>query len=262
MSKFSPEDIKQINFSLNTIEYHYDYRHLIYHKVIHNIKDNKDYIKIYYVVYYPHNPSGDQGGISAIDSGSPQPIIIKKFTINDLLVKKNNADEYGNEYNENEEEKEEENVNEEEIEMYNNGYYVSNHNAIEFDLMTNEIWALYEFECESNENLDYFQLNCDSFGNIDKKTIYGGSYKYEIILNGHSIKFSNPDFKYSVKDDKIILEGFVDGNEENYDEKKFIELAKKYNREWYIDEKSFEDKMKYWAELRLNEFIPPTMKLA
>ena len=88
MSKFSPKDIKQINFSLNTIEYHYDYRHLIYHKVIHNIKDNKDYIKIYYVVYYPHNPSGDQGGISAIDSGSPQPIIIKKFTINDLLVKK------------------------------------------------------------------------------------------------------------------------------------------------------------------------------
>ena len=88
LSKFSPEDIKQINFSLNTIEYHYDYRHLIYHKVIHNIKDNKDYIKIYYVVYYPHNPSGDQGGISAIDSGSPQPIIIKKFTINDLLVKK------------------------------------------------------------------------------------------------------------------------------------------------------------------------------
>ncbi len=81
-------------------------------------------------------------------------------------------------------------------------------------------------------------------------------------MNSHSIKFSNPDFKYSVKDDKIILEGFVDGNEENYDEKKFIELAKKYNREWYIDEKSFEDKMKYWAELRLNEFIPPTMKLA
>ena len=86
MSKFSPEEIKQINFSLNTIEYYYDSRHLIYQKVIHNIKDNKDYIKIYYLVFYPHNPSGDSGGISSNDSG-PQPIIIKRFTINNLLVK-------------------------------------------------------------------------------------------------------------------------------------------------------------------------------
>ena len=45
LSKFSSKEIKQINFSLNTIEYHYEFRHLIYHKVIHNIKDNKDYIK-------------------------------------------------------------------------------------------------------------------------------------------------------------------------------------------------------------------------
>jgi len=57
------------------------------------------------------------------------------------------------------------------------------------------------------------------------------------------------------------LEGFVDGNEDNFDEKKFAELAKKYKREWYIDEKSLEDKIKYWAELRYNESIPEKMKL-
>ena len=85
LSIFSPDEIKQINFSLNTIEYDYQFRHLIYHKVIHNIKDNKDYIKIYYVVFYPHASCSCSG--SSPGSG-PQPIIIKRFTINNLLVKK------------------------------------------------------------------------------------------------------------------------------------------------------------------------------
>ena len=255
LSKFSLEEIKQINFSLNTIEYYYDSRHLIYQKVIHNIKDNKDYIKVYYLVFYPHNPSGDSGGISSNDSG-PQPIIIKRFTINNLLVKNEKKYNYGENDNE-----EEENEKEEENEMYNDGYYVSNNNEIGFSIIPDKIWALYEFECESNENLDYFQLYCGSFGDIDKKIIYGGSYKYEIILNGHTIKFLNQDFKYSVKDDKIILEGYIDGNKDNFDEKKFVELAKKYNEEGYLEEKSMENKIKYWAELRLNEFIPEKMKL-
>ena len=145
--------------------------------------------------------------------------------------------------------------------MFDDGYYLSGHNKMGFYITTRDILSIYEFECESNENLDHFQLKCDSFGDIDEKTIYGGSYKYEIILNGHSIKFSNPDFKYSVKNGKIILEGFADGNEDNFDEKKYAELAKKYNRERYIDEESQKYKMKYWAELRLLESIPEKMKL-
>ena len=269
LSIFSPEEIKQINFSLNTIEYDYDFRHLIYQKVIHNIKNNKDYIKVYYIVFYPHDPSGSSGGSSS-PYNSPQPIIIKRFTINNLLVKKEKKykDDYGygdqdeeNNEDENVGEDEADEANEEGIEMYDNGYYLSDENKIGFYVMTNEIFAIYEFECESNEKLDYFQLNCNSFGGVDKNTIYGSSYKYEIILNGHSIKFSNPDFKYSAKNGKIILEGFIDGNEDNFDEKKFAELAKKYKREWYIDEESPKYKMKYWAILRLNEFIPEKMKL-
>ena len=87
MSKFSPEEIKQINFSLNTIEFHYAFRNLIYQKVIHNIKDNQDYIKIYYVVFFPHNPGNYSWGYREPDTSS-QPIIIKRFSINNLLVKK------------------------------------------------------------------------------------------------------------------------------------------------------------------------------
>ena len=134
LSKFNAEEIKQINNSLNKIKYEYDSRHLIYQKVIHNIKDKKDYIKAYFIVFYPHtDSSGSYGGPSTCE----QPIIVKKFTINNLLVKnqkecRESILEYENVENEeenlNEEEnKSEEKPNDEEIEMYENGDYVSDH---------------------------------------------------------------------------------------------------------------------------------------
>ena len=270
LSKFSPEEIKQINFSLNTIEYYYDQRHLIYHKVIHNIKDKKDYIKIYYVVFYPHIPSDDRINTEDSPCTSQEPIIINRFTINNLLINKKkeyvNEDGPDEEKGENEEngEAEENEENEEGIEMDEGGYYISEPDKIGFYLRDREIWALYEFECESNENLDYFQLQCNNFGNV-VNVIYGSSYKYEIILNGHSIKFSNPDLEYSVENGKIILEGYIDGNKDNFDEKKLVELAKKYDKESYINEdyKNYcvDGKLYFWAELRLKEFLPEKMKL-
>ena len=255
LSKFSPEEIKQINFSLNTIEYYYGQRHLIYQKVIHNIKDKKDYIKIYYIVFNPHIPSGDWAAAYCSPCTAQEPIIIKRFTINNVLVEKEKE-------NVNEDEPNEE--NKEGIEIHG-GYYISEPDKIDFYVWDQEIWALYEFDCESNENLDYLQLQCNTFGNVDEYTIYGSSYKYEIILNGHSIKFSNPDLEYTVENDKIILEGYIDGNKDNFDEKKLVELAKKYDKEWYIEEywknKSLEDKIKFWAKLRLNESLPEKMQL-
>ena len=267
LCNFSDEEIKQINFSLNTIEYKYDFRYLIYHKVIHNIKNNKDYIKIYYVEFYPHNPNrGASYGIP-LDT-SPQPIIIKKLKINNLLVKKEKKVKEKDKFSiekgeENVSEDEPDEANEEGIEMFGDGYeyYVSGHNKMGFYLTTTNIWSIYEFECESNENLDYFQLICNSFGHIDENVIYGSSYKYEIILNGHNIKFSNPDFKYSIKNDKIILEGFVDGNKDNFDEKKYNELAEKENLKRYYNEQPQDRKIKFWAKLRLKEFLPEKMKL-
>ena len=68
--------------------------------------------------------------------------------------------------------------------------------------------------------MNYFQFNCNQLGGVDKNVIYGASYKYEIILNGHSIKFSNPDLEYSVENGKIILEGYIDGNKDITDEER------------------------------------------
>lgn len=146
--------------------------------------------------------------------------------------------------------------------MYDDGYYISSDNLIGFYIMFRGIWGLYEFDCESNEKLDYFQLNCNNLGEVDLNIIYGASYKYEIILNGHKIQFANENIKYSVKNGKIVLEGFIDGNKENFDEEKYAQLAEKYNREDFLDEEEEDRKMEYWAKLRLNQFLPEKMKLA
>lgn len=52
LSLFSDEEIEQINFSFNQMELG-ERENLIYHKVIHNIKNAKDYIKYYAVVFRP-----------------------------------------------------------------------------------------------------------------------------------------------------------------------------------------------------------------
>ena len=271
LSKFTPDEINQINESLNKIEYHYSFRHLIYQKVIHNIKDKKDYIKAYFIVFYPH-----QSGSCIGDGSSPiknkQPILVKRFTINNLLVKKEkkfkgyydeNEDEGDNNDEESvSEEEPNEEINEEDIDMFENGYYLSSHKYMEFYLMFAGVWGFYEFDCVSNDKLNYFQFNCNQLGGVDKNVIYGASYKYEIILNGHKIKFPNENIKYTVNNGKIVLQGFINGNKDNFDEKKYAQLAHKYGREWYLEESYGNDKIQNWAELRLNQFLPQKMELA
>ena len=132
-----------------------------------------------------------------------EPIIIKEFKINNKLLKN----------------KEEDNASENSYEKY--CYYTSDENHIRFRLQFKETFSVCESTCESNEKVDYFKLNFCSF--ITLFFELGSTYYYEIILNGNSIKFSNENFKYQIIDDKIIFEGFLD----EYDEKKYIELAKK-----------------------------------
>lgn len=135
LSNFSKEEINQINISLNTIEYHYGFRHLIYQKVVHNIKeDNRDYIKIYDIVFYPH-PS-DSCSQCLFPSEQTQAVIIKRFKINNLLVPKKKKSDEDDNYDENFEESEfEVDLNKEGYKLYDKGYYISGHNILEFKTM-------------------------------------------------------------------------------------------------------------------------------
>ena len=239
LSNFSSEEINKINNTLNNMDIHYQMRNLIYQKVLHNIKDYKNYTKIYDIVFYP-----DALGRNSTSSPyrGAQPIIVKKFKINNLLVRKEkkyqdyeDEDEEPQEEEESIDEPEPEEEIEEGLELFDNGYYISGYNVIGFYQLFAGAFGVYEFDCVSNERLDYFTLNCFSpnFGNIDYNIIYEASYKYEIILNGNKIDFPHKDFKYRIINDKILLEGTIDGNEENFNEEKYKELCKKHDKEYW-----------------------------
>ena len=155
----------------------------------------------------------------------------------------------------------EEDPEENEYEPFENGYYVSGHNILGFHYNFSGSFALFEFDCVSNERLDYLPFDCNYIGQIDENVVYGASYKYEVILNGHTVKFSNENLDYSVKNGRIIIQGMIDGNKENYNQKKFEDLVKKHGFSWYLQKQYEEYRMKYWAQLRLKEFIPEKMKL-
>ena len=240
LSVFSEEEIKLINFSLNEKTIGPKIDNLIFHKAIHRIRNNKDYIKIYYVVFCPFPSEGKTG---CGDGDAEQPIIIKKFKINNILL--NNTAEEEGEGNENSDKNKG---------IY--GTYYSNENSKSFNCTFSENFGLYELDCESNSNLNYFILNCGDL--IDYfKFGYLSSFRYEIELNGHSIKFSNENFKYEVKNDKIVFQGYL----EKYNEEKFIELGKKTDENFDINEIDKEDRDYEWKSMRTKDLTPFSMRL-
>ena len=252
LSIFSGDEIKQINKSLNMFKYGYYSTSLVYQKVIHDIKDKKDSIKIYDIVF---NHRLGSPHVAKLFSKSKQPIIIKQFKINNVVIEKKEYDE-----NEDDSQQEEEEEEEEEQEGIK-GYYCSEKKLMKYKYSFTDNFALFEFDCESNENLDYFRINCDYIGEIGEIKLYGSSFRYEINLNGNKVTFPKKDFNKFEKDGKIILEGMLDGNRENLNKEKFTELAELYN----LESKECGDDERYdlinWNEMIYKDSIPETMKL-
>ena len=252
LSNFTSEEIKQINTVLNTMPINFNSKNLIYQKAIHNIKNNKDSIKIYNIIFYP-NCWGDDPELKDESDDyreQSQPIIVKTFKINNKLVKNKSLKDNGKE------EISENGDNEKNGSIY--GYYYSNNKKLSFYYDFTGTFGLYEFDCESNEDVNNFQLNCNSLLELNQFINYQSFFKYEIILNGNNnIEFSNKDFKYKIKNDKINFEGFLD----NYNEQKYIELEKKDYEIFDINEVPMEKRQQNWKELKEKELIPETMKL-
>ena len=245
LSKFTRDEIAQINNSLNTMEFHHNFVNLIYQKVIHNIKDNKNYTTVYDIVFFPHD------GLTQINSclsEYDEPLIVKQFKINNIIVKK-------------EKKKLDESFKEDDENEVFDGYFVSDKKHLGFYYCFKADFGLFEFDCESNDEVDYFRLNCNNLGDISDHLAYGSSYKYEIILNGNKINFMDEDFKYKIENDKIILKGIIDGSKDNFNKNIFAELAKKYNNERILQSDEEEFILHHWAEMRLKQFVPEKMKL-
>ena len=246
LSKFTRDEIAQINNSLNTMEIHHNFYNLIYQKVIHNIKDNKNYTTVYDIVFFPHD--GLTQTNSSLFFEFDEPLIVKQFKINNIIVKK-------------EKKKLDESFKEDDENEVFDGYYVSDKKHLGFYYCFKADFGLFEFDCESNDEVDYFRLNCNNLGDITDHLAYGSSYKYEIILNGNKINFMDEDFKYKIENDKIILKGIIDGSKDNFNKNIFTELAKKYNNERDLQSDEEEFILNLWAEMRLKQFVPEKMKL-
>jgi len=222
---------------------------LIYHKIIHNIKNKKDYIKMYYIVFFPHLGRSCHDA-SEDDYDEELPIIIKKFTINNKLVKnkEHNSENYDDENNSED--------NDEEV----YGDYISNNRNLKFNYQYSGIFQIFELDCESNENLKDFQLDCSSFV-TPLSFKYKSSFKYEIILNGNSVTFSNKYFQYKIINDKIIIKGYLDACEDNYNIQKYLEMAKRSKHKNYYMKISKEEWPEKYMSLRKEELIPDKMNL-
>ena len=252
LSKFSADEINQINTSLNLIKYHRG-KNLVYTKVIHRFEEF-DKILIYNIIVYPLNTDsfGDYGSFLFINQ--PQSIVINQLKINNVVVEKTKKEVFEeNHIFPNEEDNGEPNEDEGKIVK---GYYCSKEEYMGQGFAFKGTIALFEFDCYGvyfyNQN---YQINCYSFGCFRFEPIYGASFRYELILN-EKVKFPHRDFNLMAKDGKIILEGMIDGNKDNFNQEKFEELAKLYDRNSYINEKDEEDKMQYWMELKLMDTIP------
>ena len=237
---FSDKDIELINFTLNLRKWKFGCDNFIYLKTIHNIKNNKNYIKLYYVVFSPTLYGKDGMGVEHYFGEDGQElIIIKEFKINGIKVKKG--------------EEAEDNI-ENKFGYY--GYFISDEYQHKFEHSFRNTFSICELDCESNENINYFLLDFTNFIsglNFD----FGSSFSYEILLNGNSIKFSDKNFKYQIKNDKIIFDGYLD----DYDEQKYIEIAKKTDKPKYYLELSNEDRRSEWKYMRKDDLIPYKMEL-
>lgn len=259
LSKFSSDEIKQINFSLDKIKFYPSKKYLLYHKIIHNIKDNKDNMKMYYLIFYPHfigsSSTGEEGEGAEGEGGEGDgpisyPIIIKEFKINNMLVKKyENYEEIPK--NQNIYYKFKSNLSDEKI----HGYYISTIDQFSLNYNYTGTFGLYELDCESTFTGVSFKLNYNHL--LEFNLDIGSSFKYEIILNGNKIKFSNSDFQYKINKDKIIFDGCID----EYDEKKYIEMEKEKDPDYDINDDSENYRHYKWKREREEKLIPSSMEI-
>ena len=232
LSPFSEEEIQLMNYSLNEMVIEPREDNMIYHKVIHKVKYGMDDIKIFYVTFCPFAGKKILNGISS-GSDDEKSIIVNKLKINNILLT-NTAKEKEEDAKKN---------------IYGTYYSDKDNFHVDYDFRGN--FAVFELECESNQNLNYIELNCSEL--ISWFTLeYESSFKYEIILKDNNITFSNPNFKNKIKDGKIISKGYI----ERYNEQKFIELGKKNDPDFDINNIDKEDRDYEWRSMRKNDLIP------
>ena len=193
-SKFTSDEIKQINNSLKNMNIKPLQRNLIYEKMIHNLDNNKDTVKGCLLVFQPSFEKTFFDMCEGIDT-SPDYVdfIINELKINDeLLVNIKHL---------------------EEKECRPENYYESSNTSHHYNISSNDDFILFEFELEGiglQKNKNEVEYNLDAKKIFNLFLEYGTLYKFEIELNDHNVYFNDDDtykYKYDKSKNKITFEG-------------------------------------------------------
>ena len=188
--KFSEDEIKEINKSLNNMFIRPYEKNIIYEKMIHNLTNNKDCVKGYILIFYPSFDKDYFDLCEGIDK-TPDKVdfLINELKVNDELLINIKKTEGKNIKPEN--------------------YYESTINSHKYNIRIEEDFILFEFELEGipiEEDKDEIQYSLDAkyifnfFLNCDT------AYKFEIILNKHEVYFKDDKtYKYKYKKTKEII---------------------------------------------------------
>ena len=200
--KLSSEEIKTINNSLKIMDIKPLEPNLIYEKIVHELHEQKDYIKGFLLIFQPSFEKYYFDLFKKVSTLQNDSFFkIKELKVNDKIVI---------------------NLKKSETKKSDN-YYKLSDNSYCYNISTKEDFVLIEFQLigksKKEEKVKY---------NFDPKQIFniffskGTSYFFEIILNGYKVSFGNDkEYKYKEVEEKIIFEGnweLDDSNEEKEEE--------------------------------------------
>ena len=130
-------------------------------------------------------------------------------------------------------------------------------NIIEFKI---EVEVLEQFRNDKQSNRYAFNFDFSMF--FDINSIYGTSFKFEIIPNDNKIYFYRDDTKIKgiTQKNLIVYSGLYDIKEEDFNKEEFIKEAKEL---WDEDISKENDKNIYdiWYDEKLKQLIPHAMSI-
>ena len=195
-SKFSKDEIKQINKALKKINIKPFEKNIVYEKLTHNLKKKTDFVKGYVLIYQFSFDKNFFELCEGIDK-SPDKVdfLVHELKINDeLLINVKKLDEKNRKKPEN--------------------YYESTETFHKYNITCKDDFILFEFELEGinleDEDSDEVQYSLDCRNIFNFFLEFGSEYKIEININNHEVYFQDDEkyqYKYNKTNEKIVFEG-------------------------------------------------------
>ena len=236
-SKFSEQEIEQINFSLNNVVTNGYFGVLVYKKNLYEIRPEKVEVTGYQICLLGKKNLFLHSGAS----GNGERFIMKELKINGTQIRRR-----GNSDKNDDNDDREENWFSSDSKSYN----------FNIDLDLQDYIILIEFKAEISIDIEFpvYRLLYDNFG-LAYYSQYGTSYKYEIIVdpNIYFPKEQLEKYNYLEMEGKVIFKGYYNFHEKDYNDEEFIKENEEYPEE-------FKERIDEWKNNKEIELFPESLE--